>query len=77
MPHAFVTVLQPDPLLHPDRLVCAPCEAPVPLTKAGSVKQGTRYCSTGCRISAVRDRRAQARADLVDALDQLRAVKAA
>jgi hypothetical protein len=44
----------------------------MPVTRAGKVKQGTRYCSARCRTSDVRERRVRARADLLVALAELR-----
>lgn len=44
---------------------CARCGGPT------STRLGARYCSAACRLAAVRERRADARADLLVALDQL------
>jgi hypothetical protein len=54
---------------------CARCGRPMPVTRAGKVKLGVRYCSAPCRTDDVRDRRATARADLLRALDDLRALE--
>ena len=48
---------------------------PIPVTRAGRVKRGARYCSARCRTSEVRDRRARARMDLLQALADLRALE--
>lgn len=59
---------QPDPELRS----CAGCGNPVPLiTPSGRRRSGARFCTSRCRFSAVADRRAAARADLLDALFQL------
>ena len=54
------------------RASCARCGAALPLTKAGIVKAGIRFCREACRLAAVRDRRAAARAELAEALHQIR-----
>lgn len=54
---------------------CARCGRPMPVTRAGRVKEGTRWCSSPCRHAETRDRRAAARADLLEALDSLRVLE--
>jgi hypothetical protein len=51
---------------------CARCGDPVPLTtSSGRPRRGARYCTPKCRLAAVAESRAAARADLLDALAQL------
>ena len=50
---------------------CARCGGPLPRRRSGRPRRGARYCSTRCRLGAVTDRRAAARADLLLALDEL------
>ena len=42
------------------------------LTKMGRVKAGTRFCQEACRLADVRNRRAKARRNLMDALAAIR-----
>jgi hypothetical protein len=51
---------------------CARCGAPLARTKAGTVKRTPRFCQPACRLRELRDRRAKARRDLVDALTAIR-----
>ena len=53
------------------RASCARCGGRLPQTRTGSVKRGVRYCSQTCRLAQVRERRATARAVLVEALAEL------
>jgi endogenous inhibitor of DNA gyrase (YacG/DUF329 family) len=66
---------RPDQTLERDGATCARCGRSMPVTRAGTVKTGTRFCTARCRTADVRDRRAAARADLLDALDDLRALE--
>lgn len=50
---------------------CARCGGPLPIGPDGLPRPLTRYCSAGCRQAAVRERRATARADQIDALGLL------
>jgi len=54
-----------------DAFWCARCGDPLAVAGSGRLRPGTRYCSARCRFAAVRDRRASARADLLQALAQL------
>jgi hypothetical protein len=59
-----------------ERASCPRCGDPVPVaTPSGRPRRGARFCSATCRLSAVADRRAAARADLLDALTQLAEVE--
>ena len=72
VPHAPVLPPRSEPLLVPADASCARCGARLARTKAGTVKTGIRFCREACRIAAVRDRRAAARAELAKALHQIR-----
>lgn len=50
---------------------CARCGGPVPTGRQGRPRPTTRYCSPACRLADVRDRRAEARGELLAALRQL------
>ncbi len=56
------------------RAACAKCGGQLPLTREGRPKPRARYCCSQCRFAAIRDRRSCARADLILALDDLRAL---
>lgn len=49
---------------------CARCGGPLPMP-GGRTRNGTRYCSATCRHADVRERRAAAYEDLIDAVGQL------
>jgi hypothetical protein len=56
---------------------CARCGGPIPVGPSGRPRRGTRYCSSRCRFAATRERRAAARAELVQArTDRQRALAA-
>lgn len=75
MPHASNRPAPTFGFPTPSPVPCVRCSRPVPVTRAGRVKTGTRYCSARCRTSDVRDHRAEARMDLLEALVELRAVE--
>lgn len=54
---------------------CARCGAPLPCTRRGLIKRGVRFCSTPCRLAAVRCNRADARKRLVEASRQLASIQ--
>lgn len=73
--------MTPEPVQHaftgPDHAegACARCSRPVRRTRAGRPHAVARYCSSSCKAAATRDRRAAARRDLLDAIDQLRVIE--
>jgi hypothetical protein len=72
MPHASTG--RGCPTLPPagPRASCARCGALVPAASAsGRPRRGARFCSSACRFATTADRRAAARADLLDAVAQL------
>lgn len=75
MPHGSKDHTQGSPAPDAATCSCARCGRPIPVTRAGRVKRGSRYCSARCRTSEVRDRRAQARLDLLAAIEELRVVE--
>src|ERR1700730_636333 len=70
--HAPVPPPRSEPAPGPTDAACARCGAALPRTKAGTVKTGIRFCREGCRLADVRGRRAAARAELEQALHQIR-----
>lgn len=66
VPHGREPAHRPEGAPAPPSGSCARCGAPV------SPRPGARYCSPACRLSGVRERRAVARCDLLDALRALR-----
>ena len=48
-----------------------PLLRPASAPSIGRVRANGRFCSSHCREADVRDRRARAREDLLDALDQI------
>ncbi len=72
VPHATANLTGPETPTALARASCARCGAPLPRTRSGRVKGGIRFCREACRLADVRDRRAKARGELVDALAAIR-----
>lgn len=53
-------------------LPCARCGGRAPMPRGGIPRLSSRYCSAACRLAAVRERRASARAELVPTIEELR-----
>ena len=63
------------PAFSPPSGSCARCGGPLPAASSGLPRPGVRYCAASCRHAAVRERRADSRADLLAAIgDMNRAV---
>lgn len=45
--------------------LCPQCRKPIPLTKAGKLRRGRRFCSAKCQRAAINDARLIARSELV------------
>lgn len=54
------------------RASCARCGGLIAAGPTGRPRRGARYCAPGCRLAATRERRALARAALLEALADLR-----